>query len=37
LYYKFFPDANHFEKDWSERVWRILIYLFGTEKGKRLL
>ena len=37
LYYKFFPGANHFEKDWSERVWRILIYLFGTEKGKRLL
>ncbi len=37
LYYKFYPEATHSEKDWAARVWRILIYLFGTEKGKRLL
>ncbi len=37
LYYKFYPEATHFEKDWAARVWRILIYLFGTEKGKKLI
>ena len=37
LYYKFYPEAYHSEKDWSARVWQILIYLFGTEKGKKLL
>jgi len=37
LFYEFYPDAAHSERDWAARVWRILIYFFGTEKGKRLL
>lgn len=30
-------DAPHNEISWSKRIWRALIYLFGTEKGKALL
>lgn len=37
LFFEYYPEATHFEKDWSDRVWKILIYLFGTEKGKSLL
>jgi len=35
----FFKSRNslHGEKDWSKNVWRALIYLFGTEKGRELL
>jgi enterochelin esterase-like enzyme len=37
LFYEFYPEAAHSEKDWSKRVWKILIQFFGTEKGKSLL
>lgn len=30
-------NAKHNEDAWSKRVWRALIFLFGTEKGKKLL
>ncbi|MBT8390722.1 MAG: histidine kinase [Ignavibacteriaceae bacterium] len=30
-------DAQHSESEWSKRVWRALIFLFGTEEGKKLL
>jgi len=35
----FFKDKNsrHGERDWAKNVWRSLIFLFGTEKGRRLL
>ena len=35
----FYKDINseHSEKYWAKRVWRALIFLFGTEKGRILL
>ena len=30
-------NASHNENAWSKRVWRALIFLFGTEKGRALL
>jgi predicted alpha/beta superfamily hydrolase len=35
----FFKDENaqHGERDWAKNVWRSLIFLFGTEKGRELL
>jgi predicted alpha/beta superfamily hydrolase len=27
----------HSERDWAKNIWRALIFLFGTEKGKALL
>ncbi len=35
----FFEDENaqHSERDWAKNVWRSLIFLFGTEKGRELL
>ena len=37
--YYWFRDENapHNEISWSKRIWRALIYFFGTEKGKALL
>lgn len=37
--YYFFKDltGSHNENSWAKRFWRALIYLFGTEKGKKLL
>jgi predicted alpha/beta superfamily hydrolase len=37
--YYFIQDisAEHNETAWSKRVWRALIFLFGTEEGKKLL
>ena len=34
-----FKDENalHSETSWSKRIWRALIFLFGTEAGKKLL
>jgi len=29
--------SQHGERDWSKGVWRSLIFLFGTEKGRELL
>ena len=35
----FYKDINseHSEKYWARRIWRVLIYFFGTEKGRSLL
>ena len=35
----FFKAKNslHGERDWAKNIWRALIYLFGTEKGRALL
>ena len=35
----FYKDINseHSEKYWARRIWRVLIYFFGTEKGIDLL
>lgn len=30
-------NSLHNEKDWAKNIWRALIYLFGTEKGRNLL
>lgn len=30
-------NSLHSEKDWAKNIWRALIYLFGTEKGRSLL
>jgi len=37
--YYFYKGTNsqHSERDWAKNIWRALIYLFGTEKGKSLL
>ena len=35
----FFKDRNaqHGERDWAKSIWRALIFMFGTEKGKNLI
>jgi len=30
-------NAMHGESAWARRIWRALIFLFGTEEGKKLL
>lgn len=30
-------NSLHSERDWAKNIWRALIFMFGTEKGKRLL
>ncbi len=37
--YYFHKSKNslHSEKDWAKNIWRALIFLFGTEKGRNLL
>jgi len=30
-------NSQHGERDWAKSVWRSLIFLFGTEKGRELL
>jgi predicted alpha/beta superfamily hydrolase len=30
-------NSQHNESDWSKRIWRALIFFFGTEKGRSLL
>lgn len=35
FYCEFFKDAKHSEYDWAERVHIPLIFLYGTENGKR--
>ena len=30
-------NTLHGERDWSKNIWRALIFLFGTEKGRELL
>jgi len=30
-------NAFHGERAWAKRIWRALIFLYGTEKGKKLL
>ena len=37
--YYFFNAKNslHGERDWSINIWRSLIFLFGTEKGRNLI
>ena len=30
-------NSMHNERDWAKNIWRALIYLFGTEKGRGLL
>lgn len=37
LYWYNDRNATHNEKDWARRIWRALIFMFGTEKGKELL
>ncbi|MCW8802283.1 MAG: alpha/beta hydrolase-fold protein, partial [Candidatus Bathyarchaeota archaeon] len=36
-YFHKVKNSLHSEKDWAKNIWRALIYLFGTEKGKNLL
>ena len=37
--YYFYKEINslHSEKAWAKRMWRSLIFFFGTEKGRKLL
>ena len=37
--YYFYKEFNslHSERDWAKRIWRALIFFFGTDKGKGLL
>lgn len=37
FYFSKDENAQHGERDWAKNVWRSLIFLFGTEKGSRLL
>ena len=30
-------NSLHSERDWAKNIWRALIFLFGTEKGRSLL
>jgi predicted alpha/beta superfamily hydrolase len=30
-------NSLHGEKDWAKNIWRALIFLFGTEKGRKSL
>jgi predicted alpha/beta superfamily hydrolase len=30
-------NSLHSERDWAKNIWRALIFIFGTEKGKSLL
>ncbi|MDH3268372.1 MAG: alpha/beta hydrolase-fold protein [Ignavibacteria bacterium] len=30
-------NAQHGERDWAKSIWRALIFMFGTEKGRSLL
>jgi predicted alpha/beta superfamily hydrolase len=36
-YFQKGTNSLHGEKDWAKNIWRTLIYLFGTEKGRGLL
>jgi len=36
IYYKN-QNGLHNERDWAKNIWRALIFLFGTEKGRSLL
>ena len=36
IYYKN-QNVLHNERDWAKNIWRALIFLFGTEKGRSLL
>jgi predicted alpha/beta superfamily hydrolase len=37
FYYVKAKNTFHGERDWSKNIWRALIFLFGTEKGRELL
>ena len=37
LYWFKDPEAKHFEKDWSERIWRALIFMFGNDQSYGLI
>jgi hypothetical protein len=37
FYFNKDKNSQHGERDWSKSIWRALIFLFGTEKGKELL
>ena len=30
-------NSLHSERDWAKNIWRALIFIFGTEKGRNLL
>ena len=30
-------NAFHSERAWAKRIWRALIFIYGTEEGKNLL
>jgi len=36
-YYYKGERSLHSEKDWARNIWRAIIFLFGTEKGRNLL
>ena len=36
-YFQKGKNSLHGEKDWAKNIWRSLIFLFGTEKGRSLL
>jgi predicted alpha/beta superfamily hydrolase len=36
-YFQKGKNSLHGEKDWAKNIWRALIFLFGTEKGRHLL
>lgn len=37
LYWFKDEDARHNESAWANRIWRPLIFMFGTDEGKKLL
>jgi predicted alpha/beta superfamily hydrolase len=37
LYFYKDQNAQHNERAWAKRIWRALIFMFGTEKGRSLL
>jgi predicted alpha/beta superfamily hydrolase len=37
FYFSKNKNSQHSEKDWAKSIWRALIFMFGTEKGRSLL
>ncbi|TDJ54922.1 MAG: hypothetical protein E2O46_03640 [Ignavibacteria bacterium] len=33
LYYYNAPGAKHFESDWTQRIWRPLVFMFGNRNS----
>jgi predicted alpha/beta superfamily hydrolase len=37
FYFSKIKNSQHGERDWAKSIWRALIFMFGTEKGRSLL